>query len=142
MERVRGPFFRVANPAHIARIEITLADPAVLVVLRHALLGEPHHLIERARAACVEEGLEADHLVAACVVAALKLVPANEFRIYLLLWERHGKPQFQLIGVVVADIVEEIERKIVLIDHRLILLRRLRREGHDSGAENVDLVVD
>jgi len=82
MERVRGPFFRVANPAHIARIEITLADPAVLVVLRHALLGESHHLIERTRAACVEEGLEADHLIAACVVALVKLVPTAEFRAY------------------------------------------------------------
>src|SRR6476620_4238999 len=69
---------RCAILRRFARVQPGRTDPPVLVVVGHALLGEPDHLVERAGSACVPHALDADILVVARVVDLVELVPAAE----------------------------------------------------------------
>src|SRR5262249_11294426 len=62
----------------LARIEPSRIGPAVLVVVGHAVLGQPDHAVERTRGARVPHRLDADVLVVAGVVALVELVPGTE----------------------------------------------------------------
>src|SRR5262249_5437226 len=62
----------------LARIEPGWVGPAVLVVVGHAVLGQPDHAIERARGARIPHRLDADVLVVAGVVALVELVAGAE----------------------------------------------------------------
>ena len=70
------------------------------------MLGEAHHLIEGSGATRVEEGLEADHLVAAGVVPLVELVSAAEFRADRVPKQLHDlDPLLVLDAVRTADIL-------------------------------------
>src|ERR1700722_16853048 len=63
---------------YVVRIDPGGVGPAVLVVVRHAGIGERDHLVEGAGAARVPHRLDADVLVVAGVVHLVELVAAAE----------------------------------------------------------------
>src|SRR5262245_2889246 len=71
----RGPGRRLR---HVLGVEPGRVAPTLLVVVGHALLGQRHHPVERARAARVPHALDADVLVVAGVVDLVELVAAAE----------------------------------------------------------------
>src|SRR5215472_14197798 len=83
-----------------ARIEPGRIGPAVLVVVGHAVLGQPDHAVERARGARVPHRLDADVLVVAGVVALVELVAGTELGADRVPQELHD-----LDALLVADAV-------------------------------------
>ena len=69
---------RQARIGDIVRIKPGVVDPAVLVVVGHALLGERRHLVEMPVARALPQRLDADVLVVAGVVALVELVASAE----------------------------------------------------------------
>src|SRR5262245_22459749 len=67
-----------ARMGDVVRVEPRGVGPAVLVVIRHAFVGQRHHAIQRPGAARVPQRLDADVLVVAGVVHLVELVAAAE----------------------------------------------------------------
>src|ERR1043166_9013908 len=69
---------RHARIGDVVRVEPGVANPALLVVVGHAGLGERYHLVVGAGALGIEQRLDADVLVVAGVVDLIELVARAE----------------------------------------------------------------
>ena len=54
---------------HIIRIDPSRVDPPVLVVVSHAAIREPDHVLKCARTTCAPQALDTNILVVPCIVA-------------------------------------------------------------------------
>src|SRR3954454_20411011 len=91
---------RQAPVRNIVRADPGIAGPALLVIIGETLVGERDHPVIGARAARIEQRLDADVLVVAGVVDFVELVPAAELGPDRIPQELHD-----LDALAIADVV-------------------------------------